>query len=64
MVIKCPLCGYRFNSDLATACKGCPVSGNCDKICCPNCGYGWVESSSIVDSLRKFLKRKAISGKS
>lgn len=37
--IKCPLCGAEFTEGDETACKTCPMSGNCTLARCPNCGY-------------------------
>ena len=64
MVVNCPLCNYRFNTDESKACSGCPLGGNCDKVCCPNCQYGWIESSQIVGSLMNTFRKKGYSGKS
>ena len=39
-VTRCSLCGYRYRVDQAErACRDCPMSGNCDMVKCPNCGY-------------------------
>ena len=38
-MIKCPLCGCEFEENEGGAtCKGCPMSGGCNMIKCPNCG--------------------------
>jgi hypothetical protein len=38
--VKCAFCGVSFEvSDSRTSCRGCPMSGACRKILCPNCGY-------------------------
>lgn len=52
MAVKCPLCGYRFNPDeVKNICAACPVNYGCNKICCPNCHYSWLESSSWIGKL-------------
>ena len=57
MVVTCPLCGYRFDPGKENVCEGCPINSKCDRICCPNCRYGWVTSSTIVDFISKLVQR-------
>jgi DNA-directed RNA polymerase subunit RPC12/RpoP len=39
-VVRCDLCGYRYRLDRAErGCDGCPLSGSCELVKCPNCGY-------------------------
>jgi hypothetical protein len=52
---KCPLCGYQFDRP-DKKCRACPMSGSCNVICCPNCGYGFVGESRIVAWLRRLLR--------
>ncbi len=38
--MKCAFCGVSFEaSERRAGCRGCPMSGTCRKIRCPNCGY-------------------------
>jgi|YelNatPaOPRAMG01_1025707.scaffolds.fasta_scaffold00496_28 uncharacterized protein (DUF2225 family) len=57
--IQCPLCGFRFSAKEAKACSGCPLGrGKCQKvICCPHCGYGFVEESSLVEWVKRIWNR-------
>ena len=64
MVAVCPVCGYRFDPVSNKACVGCPVGTKCDMVCCPNCHYGWVESSSIVSKILKLFKKEKTFGRS
>ena len=57
MVVTCPLCAYQFDSEAANICSSCPINHGCEKVCCPNCRYGWVESSSVVDFFSTIYKK-------
>jgi Fe2+ transport system protein FeoA len=53
--IHCPLCSFEF-LPVGDACHtGCPLSGHCHMICCPNCGYQMVDAaqSKLARWLRK-----------
>lgn len=39
---RCPLCGHVFEEGDTSSCGSCPLSGNCDLIKCPSCGYEFV----------------------
>ena len=54
--MTCPLCQHRFEQAEA-GCSRCPLSTNCHVICCPNCGYQFVEHSSIVEFFRRLTAR-------
>jgi len=64
MVVKCPLCGYRFDSAFNKACSGCPVGAKCEKVCCPNCHYGWIESTSFTRTISGWFKKGKSVGRS
>lgn len=49
----CPLCGNRFTEGGAR-CTGCPIHGVCATICCPRCGYQFVERSVVVEAMQGF----------
>jgi hypothetical protein len=59
----CPLCGHRFDEGALSACSSCPMSRECATICCPNCGYQFVEHSWIVEKIRA-LKEVIVEGAS
>ncbi|MEE9291710.1 MAG: hypothetical protein V3U83_02155 [Acidobacteriota bacterium] len=44
---RCPLCGGRFAQE--EHCSICPMTAYCHTVCCPNCGYSFVERSSLLD---------------
>ena len=55
-MIKCPLCGYTFRiEESSSACKGCPLSKDCNMLRCPNCNYEFPRprsGPSIIEKLR------------
>ena len=56
--MKCPLCGFNFNEDEArAACQGCPLSGSCGMVRCPNCNYDVPRQSRLLAAF-KALRRK------
>lgn len=59
----CPLCGNHFDEEDSGACVACPLNRNCGTICCPNCGYQFIERSWLVDRWRAF-KHTLTSGRS
>ena len=57
--MKCPLCGYEFDQNEAIAgCKNCPtiMSGSCNFIKCPNCGFEIVAESRLLRFLKKLRR--------
>jgi Fe2+ transport system protein FeoA len=53
--IHCPLCSFEF-LPVGDACHtGCPLSGHCHMICCPNCGYQMVDATR--SRLASWLRR-------
>jgi uncharacterized C2H2 Zn-finger protein len=55
--IRCPFCGKEF-TEKEEGCKGkCGVMGNCGLICCPRCGYSFVEESRTIKWFRKLWNR-------
>lgn len=60
---RCPLCGGTFAEE--QHCAICPMTRYCHTLCCPNCGYSYVERSSLVDLVRHLvarLRRRAAPG--
>ncbi|HZI93043.1 MAG TPA: hypothetical protein VFE84_02265 [Patescibacteria group bacterium] len=59
----CPLCGAMVTEDQA-ACGACPVSKvtgraqGCGVLCCPRCGYRFVERSGWLESLSRLWRGK------
>ncbi len=52
-VHRCPLCGGRFAEE--EHCSICPMTSYCHTLCCPNCGYSFVERSSVIDFSRRVV---------
>lgn len=50
----CPLCGLHF-AEGAVHCGGCPLNASCGTICCPRCGYEYVDRSATVDLFHRGL---------
>lgn len=53
---KCPLCGEVFSSDRSHCASGCPMAANCRVLCCPACGYQFVEDSLVISGAERFLR--------
>jgi hypothetical protein len=65
---RCPLCTHAFD-DGREKCSACPMHTGCATICCPNCGYSFVDRSATVSgvtraarALRRFLRGPAEGG--
>lgn len=58
--IKCPMCGYQFDSSGYLNCQNCPLHGSCNIVCCPNCGYEMIDlqRSKFAHILSKILPQK------
>ena len=52
----CPLCGGRFSHGLQV-CGSCPLNQGCALVRCPNCGYQFPRTSSLVELGRKLVRR-------
>jgi len=48
----CPLCGCRFSHG-EQLCSACPLSGGCDIVRCPHCGYAFPRSSRLLNWLQQ-----------
>lgn len=61
--MKCRVCGFDFDEDeiAKSGCTGCK-GGNCNKIHCPNCGYGntpdFEDDFEFMNNLKKKLAKK------
>jgi hypothetical protein len=54
----CPLCGGRFSHGLQV-CGACPLNAGCALVRCPNCGYQFPRTSSLVEWGRRLARRFA-----
>lgn len=52
----CPLCGGRFTHGLQV-CGSCPLNQGCALVRCPNCGYQFPRTSSLVEWGRRLARR-------
>lgn len=59
-MIKCTMCGHRFNPDDHIPCEGCPVQSGCQLVCCPSCGYETVdpEESKVVQLVSRLFSSR------
>ena len=58
--MRCPLCGYEFETTAMTCHTSCAFNENCGIICCPNCGYQMPDErkSRLAEVLRRMIARK------
>ena len=54
---KCPLCGGTIPADRSRCGGGCPMAMNCRILCCPHCGYGFVEDSIVITGIGRLMRR-------
>jgi hypothetical protein len=52
---QCPLCGYRFATGIEV-CGRCGLSGGCEAVGCPHCGYQFPVESSTLAWLRRLAR--------
>ena len=52
----CPLCGAKASFG-SSACAVCPLGSRCEVLCCPNCGYEFVEKSVVYDFFQGLFRR-------
>ncbi len=56
--MKCPLCGSEFSREEAgEACQHCPLK-SCNLVCCPQCGYQFVDEKQARERLKRLLGKK------
>lgn len=56
--MKCPLCGFEFREeDCKDTCRGCPMSGACHMMKCPNCNYEIPAEPKLVKVLRAWKEK-------
>lgn len=49
----CPLCHREFPAAEMECHPGCPLAGRCRVICCPHCGYEFVDPAPTARRLRR-----------
>jgi len=52
----CPLCGAKASFG-SSSCAVCPMGSRCEVLCCPNCGYEFVEKSVVYDFFQALFRR-------
>ncbi|MFC1913493.1 hypothetical protein ACFLX7_04830 [Chloroflexota bacterium] len=64
--MKCPLCGNEFREEEGQAtCQGCPLSGACHMVRCPNCGYDMPLEPKLAKVFKAWRRKdNGIRGKS
>ncbi|MFM8322441.1 MAG: hypothetical protein ACKOC5_16125 [Chloroflexota bacterium] len=57
--MTCSMCGHRFDPAQNVACGACPLSGGCQLVCCPACGFEQVnpDRSAVVRFFKNLKKR-------
>ena len=58
--ITCPLCRHSFDNVEENCHPGCPIGSHCHAVRCTECGYEFIEHSSIVSFFGKFLRKRRI----
>ena len=51
----CGLCGLRFTHG-GKVCTSCVLSGGCDLVKCPRCGFQFPRESRVVALVRRLLR--------
>ncbi len=59
-MVRCGLCGFEFDERSMLCHSQCPLAEGCAILCCPNCGYQFVDEtkSSLASWLRGLLARR------
>ncbi len=57
--MKCPLCGYEFDETELGCVAECPLSADCQMICCPHCGFQGIDPnrSMVVGWFQRLQQR-------
>lgn len=55
-VFECGLCGLRFTHG-GKVCTSCALSGGCDLVKCPGCGFQFPRESRVVSLVRRLFRR-------
>jgi len=54
---RCPLCGGSFPADGSGCPSACPIAKQCKVLCCPHCGYEFVEDSAVASGIARLWRR-------
>ncbi|HBX44254.1 MAG TPA: hypothetical protein DEH27_11085 [Deltaproteobacteria bacterium] len=58
MIIRCPLCQYKIDTNDRGCHTGCPMGKSCSLVCCPRCHYSFpVPESKVVNFVRSLLSK-------
>ena len=59
-MVRCALCGFEFDERAMLCHSQCPLADGCAILCCPNCGYQFVDEakSPLAAWLRRLLARR------
>jgi hypothetical protein len=53
---RCPLCGGNVPNEHDHCAGACPFAKNCRILCCPSCGYEFVEDSAVVRGVTRWVR--------
>lgn len=53
---SCPLCGRPVPLDRGTCASACPLARGCRILCCPSCGYEFVEHSALAAGFGRLVR--------
>lgn len=51
--ITCPFCRETFRPDEMSCHDGCPLARHCTVLCCPRCGYEFVDEAPTRQRLAR-----------
>ncbi len=55
---SCPFCGLEYNEEESvSACRQCPMSGGCDMLRCPRCGYEVPRRSRLLAAIESIGRK-------
>jgi len=60
-LLHCPLCQADFASSEMSCHTGCLISQHCRVLCCPHCGYQFVDTTAMehrLDRIRRWFGRR------
>jgi Fe2+ transport system protein FeoA len=59
-MMRCPLCGYKFDESVKHCHTACAMNHNCALVCCPHCGYQMVDETQTKAAswMRKLFSRQ------
>lgn len=63
-VHECPFCRRTFPETSMACHGGCPMASHCGALCCPHCGYEFIDTRSVasrferIRSWFRFFRRK------